>query len=95
VGGEIDGVLNPDLVVPQGAEVSITLVNADGMLHDLVLEEFDARTSQFMEAGASETITFVADLSGAFDYICSVPGHVEAGMMGSFVVEDGSTLAIP
>ncbi len=59
VGSDIDGVINPDLKVPAGTTVELTLVNGDGMMHDVVIEQFGAHTPQFMEKGTSEGITFV------------------------------------
>lgn len=42
-------------------------------------------------AGASETITFVADTAGEYALICYVPGHTLTGMwMGFRVAADGS-----
>jgi nitrite reductase (NO-forming) len=87
VGGAIDGVLNPDLRVAIGTEVQITLVNGDGMQHDLTVEAFGVKTSLFMEQGAEETLTFVAGQGGEFEYFCSVPGHKQAGMVGTLMVE--------
>jgi len=36
VGGDIDGLVNPDLVVEPGAVVKVNLVNGDGPEHDIV-----------------------------------------------------------
>ena len=52
VGGEIDGVVNPTLRANPGDVVKITLLNDDGMLHDLVIDEFNVATDQF--AGRDE-----------------------------------------
>ena len=40
--------------------------------------------------GASTTIVFKADKKGEFKYICSLPGHVQAGMIGQILVGDGA-----
>lgn len=87
IGGEIDGLLNPKLNVPAGAQVEITLVNGDGMLHDLTIDPFDVQTAGLLNKGERDTITFVADKSGSFEYYCSIPGHKQAGMVGTIVVE--------
>ncbi|MFN2312139.1 MAG: plastocyanin/azurin family copper-binding protein, partial [Spirochaetia bacterium] len=34
----------------------------------------------------SQTVEFVADRAGSFEFYCSVPGHRQAGMYGTFVV---------
>lgn len=80
-----------DIKVKQGDRVIITFVNTEGF-HDLVIDEFNARTKQ-IQAGQSETIDFVADKKGSFKYYCSVGGtdpqtsHRLKGMVGNFIVE--------
>jgi len=86
VGGEIDGAVNPTLTARPGDVVKITLINDDAMLHDLVIDEFDAATEQFADRGESDSITFTANQTGSFTYYCSVPGHRAAGMFGQLVV---------
>ncbi|OHB24939.1 MAG: hypothetical protein A2542_01550 [Parcubacteria group bacterium RIFOXYD2_FULL_52_8] len=71
--------------VKQGDTVKITFVNSNGF-HDLVIDEFTARTKQ-LAAGASETIQFVADKKGSFEYYCSIGTHRQMGMKGTLIVE--------
>lgn len=73
-----------NIVVNKGDTVRITFINETGF-HDLVIDEFDARTQQ-LKAGESESIVFVADKTGAFEYYCSVGTHREMGMVGTLVV---------
>ncbi len=70
--------------VNKGDTVKITFVNKIGF-HDLVIDEFNARTKQ-IKAGESETITFVADKAGSFEYYCSVGTHRAQGMVGTLTV---------
>ncbi len=86
VGGEIDGVVNPTLTAEPGDVVKITLINGDGMLHDLVIDEFDAATPQFADLDQQESITFTANKVGEYIYYCAVPGHRQAGMWGKLVI---------
>lgn len=88
VGGEVDGVVNPDLVVPPGATVYLTLVNGDGMPHDLFLPDFDAKSSFVSKIGESTELTFeVGDTqSGSYIYYCTVSGHRKAGQEGKLIV---------
>jgi len=37
--------------------------------------------------GESDTITFTAPAAGTYDYICTFPGHVMAGMRGVLTVK--------
>ena len=92
-GGEIDGVVNPTLTARPGDVVKITLINEDGMLHDLVIDEFNAATRQFADRGEQDSITFTANRSGTFVYYCSVPGHKAAGMFGQLIVGTAAAAA--
>lgn len=74
------------ITVKKGDTVKITLVSNDG-LHDLRIEEFNAATSK-INSGQSETITFVADRMGSFQYYCSVGNHKAMGMLGTLIVTE-------
>ncbi|WP_238626073.1 copper-containing nitrite reductase [Aggregatilinea lenta] len=86
VGGDIDGQINPTLTANPGDVVKITLINADRMLHDVIIDEFNAQSDQFSGRDEQDSITFTADQVGEFVYYCSVPGHRQAGMWGKLVV---------
>lgn len=87
VGGEIDGVMNPDLVANVGDTVRITVINGDPTLHDLVIDEFGVTTGQLTQDEETVTVEFVASSPGMFNYYCSVPGHRDVGMEGLLRVE--------
>ena len=89
VGGAIEGVVNPPLRVAEGDVVQVTLVNNDGVEHDVVFPEFNAGTDRVNRKGASSVTVFRADKSGAFAYFCSLPGHRQAGMEGKLTVGTG------
>lgn len=74
-----------EIKVNQGDTVRITFVNGGG-LHDWTIDEFNAATSRLQE-GQQETIEFVADQAGQFEYYCSVGNHRALGMKGTLVVE--------
>ncbi|NQV68695.1 MAG: hypothetical protein HQ498_01585 [Pseudohongiella sp.] len=71
VGGQIDGVLNPDLHVPDNAIVQITLINGDGALHDIYVSDFNVGSDQIAGIGASSVLAFRANASGNFEYFCT------------------------
>lgn len=73
------------MTVNKGDRVRITFVNDSGT-HDLVIDEFNART-KIIQGGAQETIEFVADKTGSFEYYCSVGQHREMGMKGTLTVK--------
>jgi plastocyanin len=74
-----------ELKVKKGDTVEIVFKNSEGF-HDWVLDEFNAKTKQ-ISAGESETISFVADKTGTFEYYCSVGKHRQMGMVGNLIVE--------
>lgn len=85
-GGRIDGQANPDLKVKVGDVVQITLIDGDGAEHDITLPDFNAQSDKVSRKGGSSIIAFRADKEGTFTYLCSIPGHKEAGMIGNIVV---------
>ncbi len=74
-----------EMKVKKGDTVKVTFKNEEGM-HDWRLDEFKAATKQIGE-GKEDTITFVADKVGTFEYYCSVGQHRKNGMVGKFIVE--------
>lgn len=89
VGGDINGQINPTLMVHEGETVQINLINGEGAEHDVVIDQYAARSERVVGKGASTTFAFLADKVGEFAYYCSVPGHREAGMEGRLQVMPG------
>jgi len=88
VGGNIDGIINPDLIVQTGNVVRITLVNGDGMVHDLFLTDFDVKTDYVRKIGDQTDILFeVGEMQpSSYVYYCTLPGHRKAGQEGKLIV---------
>ena len=74
-----------EMKVKKGDTVKVVFKNTESM-HDWVIDEFNAKTKQ-IKAGESETIEFVADKNGTFEYYCSVGTHRQMGMKGNLIVE--------
>lgn len=74
-----------EIKVKKGDTVAIEFENVEGF-HDWVIDDFVARTKQ-LQAGEKETIQFVADKTGTFEYYCSVGQHRKFGMVGKLIVE--------
>lgn len=74
-----------EIRVKKGDAVKIVLVNEQGF-HDWVIDEFSARTKQ-LNAGETDSVEFVADKAGTFEYYCSVGNHRQMGMVGKLIVE--------
>jgi plastocyanin len=82
----VDIDFEPDeLTIPADTDVEITLVNEGVLEHDFVVEDTDFRT-EIIRGGEEDTIT-VNLSAGEYVYYCSVPGHREAGMEGTLIVE--------
>jgi nitrite reductase (NO-forming) len=93
VGGDIDGKVNPMLMVHEGETVQINLINGEGAEHDIVVEQYAVRSDRVLGRGASSTVSFTADKPGEFVYFCSIPGHRQAGMEGRIRVMPGPRAA--
>lgn len=85
VGGEIDGIVNPELVVPANAKVTIILQAGDSMPHDFTIDNLVQ--TDLVELGKTEEVTasFQVGEDGEYTYYCSVPGHF-ASMNGKLIV---------
>lgn len=87
VGGEIDGVLNPELSAHLGDTVRLTLINEESHAHELKIDEFDVSSGALTAVEESATVAFVADQLGMFHYYDSLPGQRDAGLEGVLRVE--------
>ncbi|OHA03244.1 MAG: hypothetical protein A3J58_00940 [Candidatus Sungbacteria bacterium RIFCSPHIGHO2_02_FULL_52_23] len=74
------------LKVKKGDTVRITLKNSGG-LHDFVIDEFGVATKR-INGGEEDTVTFVADKTGTFEFYCSVGSHRQMGMKGTITVTE-------
>lgn len=73
------------LNVNQGDTVKIVFESSGG-LHDFVIDAFGVKT-KVIPTGASDTVQFVADKKGTFQFYCSVANHRAMGMVGTLVVQ--------
>ena len=74
-----------EMKVKKGETVKVTFTNVQGF-HDWTLDGYNVKTKQ-LPAGQSETVIFVADKAGTFEYYCGVGNHRDQGMKGSLIVE--------
>jgi plastocyanin len=74
-----------EIKVKAGDTVKITFKNAGGF-HDFVIDEFNVAAKQ-QNGPVEETVTFVADKAGTYEYYCSVGQHRAMGMKGNLIVE--------
>ena len=96
---EVAGLVNPTIVVPHGAKVSVQVLNDDTAApHDFVVSKAVDGAPVFSGAASPELGTastrsvpssatrFATTTTGSFVYDCTVPGHAQAGMQGKFIV---------
>ena len=77
---------SPDtLRVNDGDTVQINFSNPDVVPHLIDLPAFNQHIA--LAPGGEFTLEFVVDKTGSFPFVCSVPGHEEAGMVGSLIVD--------
>ncbi len=93
-GGDINGVVNPDLTANPGDLVKIHLTSSEGIIHNLYVDEFGAR-SQDVSTVEGSTIEFIAGTEGTFKYYCGIPGHQQTGMVGKLIVGTGVSAETP
>ena len=79
--------LPAEIKVKVGETVKITLKNPDVMPHDFKIDEFNVATKIIAKGGADETVEFIADKKGTFEYYCSIGSHRAKGMIGKLIVE--------
>lgn len=74
------------ITVKAGRPVQLVLDNKGVIEHDFVVDRFKVRTG-IIQPGKTGTVTFTPSAKGTFEFHCSVPGHKEAGMKGTLVVQ--------
>src|SRR5258706_2223717 len=73
------------ITVNKGDNVKITFKDDDGR-HNLVIDGYNLSTN-IVGPGSEDSISFVADKAGSFEYYCSVSNHREQGMTGTLTVQ--------
>ena len=76
---------SPNLRVKKGDKIKINFISEQGF-HDFVIDEFSVATKKITD-GASDSVEFVVNEKGTFEYYCSVGSHREMGMKGNLIVE--------
>ena len=74
----------PELDIPAGRTVNVTLVNEGDLFHDITITALGFGLSASSDTSASGALT--PPTPGRYEFFCSVPGHREAGMAGTLVV---------
>ncbi len=84
---------------PSEAEVSpgqtVTVTNDGFLQHDLAVDEWGGEMVPLLNNGESQDFTVPedAEVGATFTYYCTVPGHREGGMEGTFTIVEGGGAA--
>ena len=73
------------LTIPANQGVKITVTNKGQLPHDFYCDPLSI-TTELIDPGSSTTVTINA-AAGSYEFYCSVPGHKDAGMVGTLTVQ--------
>ena len=73
------------LTIPAGTDVTVTLPNAGVTPHTFSTDALGSSVN--IEPGETKTVAITAPES-EYEYCCNVPGHREAGMVGTLTAEE-------
>lgn len=81
----------PTIQAKVGQPVKIVLENKGLIEHDISFPTIQAdkpaaSLKVLAKAGQTATLEFTPTAKGTFEYICTIPGHKEAGMKGTITV---------
>ena len=73
-----------ELTIPADTDVTVSLPNVGVTLHNFAVDELGIDVD--IAPGATEQAVINAP-AGEYEYYCNVPGHKQAGMLGTLTVE--------
>ena len=71
--------------IDAGVTVNLTIDNEGAAFHDLTIPALDFLLAADGGSQATGSLTIVEP--GSYEFLCSVPGHAQAGMTGTLLVE--------
>jgi plastocyanin len=76
---------DPDSIsMNAGENLEVTVDNTDTQLHTFTIDELGIDLE--VDAGESGSVTIEAPDAGEYEFYCTVPGHREAGQVGTLTV---------
>ena len=73
------------LTIPANTAVQIALTNKGAAIHNFNIDALNVHSGDY-QPGQTGAVTINAK-PGDYQYYCSVPGHKEAGMVGTLTVK--------
>jgi glucose/arabinose dehydrogenase/plastocyanin len=73
-----------EVTIPADTEVTLSLPNEGALPHNFSIDELGV--SETMQAGETKEATITAP-AGTYEFYCNIPGHREAGMVGTLTAE--------
>lgn len=74
-----------ELTIPANTDVTITVTNKGMLQHDFAIEGEDIESALLNNGDSADVVVNLP--AGTYKFICTVPGHKEAGMVGTLIVE--------
>jgi plastocyanin len=82
----IDIAFVPDeLTIPADTDVTLQFVNNGAAVHNFLIEDPEVFSGDLDPGATSELVVNLP--AGTYEYICTIPGHAAAGMVGTLTVE--------
>jgi uncharacterized cupredoxin-like copper-binding protein len=83
----------PTIQAKVGQPIKIVLENKGAIEHDIAFptlkaDQPGASLKALAKPGQTATLEFTPTTKGSYEYICTIPGHKEAGMKGKINVVD-------
>jgi uncharacterized cupredoxin-like copper-binding protein len=74
-----------EFTIAANTDVTITITNDGALEHDFAVDDLGVQ-SDLLAAGDTTTVTINA-APGTYEFHCTVPGHAQAGMVGTVTVQ--------
>ena len=86
------GFFPKEMTIPANTDVTITLPNEGVTMHNFSIEKLGVNVD--IQPGETKEVVVNAP-AGTYEIICNVPGHKEAGMVGTLTVTESAGAAAP
>jgi nitrite reductase (NO-forming) len=88
------GAANPKLKAKVGDTVEITISSGEGAQHDIVIPDLNVASAKFDSTTGATKVRFKVTKAGTFEYYCTIAGHRQIGMEGTFEVTGAAVASV-